>query len=83
MAGSYGGRISLDPPTARLVAETSVLTHRNSNHNGKTRVCERVWMSNVLVTTHVCVCVCVCVCDKLMGAVRHLEKQAIVASLYS
>eukprot|EP00038_Savillea_parva_P012852 m.207342 g.207342 ORF g.207342 m.207342 type:complete len:358 (-) comp23693_c0_seq1:35-1108(-) len=27
MAGSYGGKISLDPPVARLVAESSSLTH--------------------------------------------------------
>jgi hypothetical protein len=32
MAGSYGGRISLDPPPARLVAESSGLALRNSNH---------------------------------------------------
>lgn len=32
MAGSYGGRISLEPPTARLIAEQSCLNNPKSPH---------------------------------------------------
>jgi ribonuclease P/MRP protein subunit RPP40 len=33
MAGAYGGRISLDPPVARLVVDSSSLAHKKSSHH--------------------------------------------------